>query len=132
MKRYLSIVWCIVLVLFLTAAAEAATVKISWNANIEADLAGYKLYYGTASGAYGTPIDVGNVTSYTVTVNPQVTTTYYVALTAYDTSGNESVKSDETSITVTVADTTPPAKPTGLKALIQQLVSWFKSRFARG
>lgn len=132
MKRFLSIVWGIVLVLFLVTAADAATVKISWNANTEADLAGYKLYYGIASGNYTSSIDVKNVTQYSVTVNPTVTTTYYVAVTAYDTSGNESVKSDEASVTVTVADTTPPAKPTGLKALIQQLVSWFKSRCARG
>lgn len=132
MKHLFSTIFFIALLVFFMATAEAATVKISWNANAEADLAGYKIYYGTATGAYGTPIDVGNVTSYTVTVNPTVTTKYFVAVSAYDTSGNESVKSDETSITVTVADTTPPAKPTGLKAILQQLVSWLKSVFARG
>ncbi len=105
---------------------QAAVVDVSWNANTEADLAGYKLYYGTTSGVYELPIDVGKVTSYSVTVNPKVTTTYYVTLTAYDMSGNESPKSDEASITVTVADTTPPAKPTGLKMVIQQFLSWLR------
>lgn len=109
---------------------QAAVVDISWNANTEADLAGYKLYYGTASGVYGLPVDVGKVTSYSVTVNPKVTTTYYVTLTAYDMSGNESPKSDEASITVTVADTTPPAKPTGLKMVIQQFLSWLRRFWA--
>lgn len=109
---------------------QAAVVDVSWNANTEADLAGYKLYYGTASGVYGLPVDVGKVTSYSVTVNPKVTTTYYVTLTAYDMSGNESPKSDEASITVTVADTTPPAKPTGLKMVIQQLLSWLRRFWA--
>lgn len=109
---------------------QAAVVDVSWNANTEADLAGYKLYYGTASGVYGLPVDVGKVTSYSVTVNPKVTTTYYVTLTAYDMSGNESPKSDEASITVTVADTTPPAKPTGLKMVIQQFLSWLRRFWA--
>ena len=109
---------------------QAAVVDISWNANTEADLAGYKLYYGTTSGVYGLPVDVGKVTSYSVTVNPKVTTTYYVTLTAYDMSGNESPKSDEASITVTVADTTPPAKPTGLKMVIQQFLSWLRRFWA--
>ena len=31
------------------------------------DLAGYKIYYGTASGNYTQTIDVGNVTTYTIT-----------------------------------------------------------------
>lgn len=108
---------------------QAAVVNVSWNANTEADLAGYKLYYGTTSGVYGLPVDVGKVTSYSVTVNPEVTTTYYVTLTAYDMSGNESPKSDEASITVTVADTTPPAKPTGIRMLIQEIVSILKKLF---
>ena len=109
---------------------QAAVVDVSWNANTEADLAGYKLYYGTDSGVYGLPVDVGKVTSYSVTVNPKVTTTYYVTLTAYDMSGNESPKSDEASITVTVAGTTPPAKPTGLKMVIQQFLSWLRRFWA--
>ena len=53
------------------------------------DLVGYKIYYGTASGVYTHSVDVGNVTTYTLTglTKGQV---YYTAATAYDTSGNES------------------------------------------
>jgi hypothetical protein len=54
-----------------------------------ADLAGYKIYYGTASGVYGNPADAGNVPTFTLTglTKGQI---YYVAATAYDPSNNES------------------------------------------
>ncbi len=76
---------------------------VSWDANSEPDLVGYKLYYGTASRSYGTPIDVGNQTTYTI--NDLGPGTYYFAATAYDTSGNESGFSNEAS--KTFAGTTP-------------------------
>ena len=108
---------------------QAASINVSWNANTESDLAGYKVYYGTAVDKMDSIVDVGNVTSYAFTVSPVVTTTYFAVLTAYDTSGNESVKSDVTSVTVVIADTTPPAKPTGFKAFLQKLAEWFKKKF---
>ncbi len=86
----------------------AASVLVSWNANLEPDLAGYRVYYGFQSGQYGTPRDVGNTTSYQGSV-PDDGTTYYIAVTAYDTSGNESGFSKEVSISVPAPDTTPPA-----------------------
>src|ERR1700690_1238325 len=52
------------------------------------DLAGYKLYYGTSSGNYGTPINVGNVATYTI--SNLTSGSYYFAVTAYDLSGVES------------------------------------------
>jgi len=45
----------------------AAQIRLAWDPNTESDLAGYKVYYGTTSGKYGTPIDAGNVTTYTLT-----------------------------------------------------------------
>ncbi len=85
---------CTVALGIVTGEAMAAQVTLTWDANTEPDLAGYKVYYGTAPGAYGTPIDVGNVTTYTVTglADGQ---TYYFAATAYDTVGNESGYSNE-------------------------------------
>ncbi len=91
--------------LFLLAGSGsllAADVTLQWDANTETDLAGYKLYYGTAPGVYGTPIIVGKVTTYTLTaVQPG---TYYFAVTAYNTSGAESGFSNE--VTTTVPGTT--------------------------
>ena len=72
------------------------TATLTWNPNIDADLAGYKIHMGTSSGMYGTPIVVGNVTSYAMN-NLQIGKTYYFAITAYDTAGNESLYSAEVS-----------------------------------
>jgi hypothetical protein len=69
---------------------------LSWLPNTDADLAGYKLYMGRASGSYGapgSPINVGNTTSYTVNITEGGF--WYFAVTAYDTSANESGFSDE-------------------------------------
>lgn len=69
---------------------------LSWIPNTEPDLAGYKLYAGRATGTYnafGYPIDVGNVTSYTVTVLDAGA--WFFAVTAYDTGDNESDFSSE-------------------------------------
>jgi len=71
------------------ATSWAASVNLRWQANTEADIAGYNLYYGTASRVYGAPIPTGNTTSYSVD-NLVEGQTYYFALTALDTSGNES------------------------------------------
>jgi hypothetical protein len=60
------------------------------------DLAGYIIYYGTASGTYDHSIDVKNVTAYTLTGLTQGQT-YYIASKAYDTSNNQSGFSNEVS-----------------------------------
>ena|SRR3990172_2357103 len=70
--------------------------KLSWDSNSDSDLAGYKIYYGTAPRTYGNPIDVRNTTTSTVP-DLQKGVRYYFAVTAYDTSGNESGYSSEVS-----------------------------------
>jgi len=117
----------ILAILAIAGIAQAATVQVTWNPNTEPDLSGYKLYHGTASGQYGEPVDVGNVTGHVMEITPQHGATYYFALTAYDTSGNESGYSDEASCFV--PDGRAPEKPTGLRAIIQAIVSWFKGLF---
>jgi hypothetical protein len=74
----------------------SAQMTLAWDPNTEPDLRGYKVYYGTSSGTYGVPLYVRNVTDYTLTglTEGQV---YYIAVTAYDKSGNESVYSNEVS-----------------------------------
>jgi hypothetical protein len=74
-----------------------ASLSVSWTGNTEADLAGYRLYVGTSSGVYNQPIQVGkSTTSYVVTGLPKGQT-YFIAVSAYDTTGNESQKSAEVS-----------------------------------
>ncbi|MGH7147775.1 MAG: fibronectin type III domain-containing protein [Nitrospiraceae bacterium] len=72
---------------------------LTWTANGEPDLAGYKVYVGTASGTYsfpGSPFVTGKVTSYTISNLPKGQT-YFFAISAYDTAGNESPLSAEVS-----------------------------------
>jgi hypothetical protein len=87
--------------------AFSAQVTLSWTApttNTDGtqlkDLAGYKVYYGTASRTYSTAIDVGKVTNCQIN-NLTDGLTYYFAVTAYDTSKNESTYSNEVSKTFT-------------------------------
>ena len=78
------------------AVTTTSTATLSWAPNTDSDLAGYKVYMGTSSGRYGTPVDVGNVTTYTAG-NLTAGTTYYFSVTAYDQSKNASVHSSEVS-----------------------------------
>ncbi len=59
-------------------------------------MAGYNVYVGTASGVYGPPINVGNVTSYVMN-NLVMGNTYYFVVKDYNTSGVESAPSNEVS-----------------------------------
>jgi hypothetical protein len=83
-----------VLTLMSVQEAHAAAVRVSWSNNSESDLAGYKIYYGQASRNYQWYIDAGNATSTQIT-NLNSGTTYYLAVTAYDRTGNESAYSQE-------------------------------------
>jgi hypothetical protein len=77
-------------------ARTVGPIRLSWNANSEGDLAGYKLYFGRTTGTYnsaGSPIDVGNVTSYPMTISD--TGDWFFAVTAYDEEDNESEFSSE-------------------------------------
>jgi hypothetical protein len=51
---------------------------------------------GTTSGRYGTPLDVGNVTTY-VASSLAPGNTYYFVVTCYNGSGVESIPSNEVS-----------------------------------
>ena len=94
MKRTKIVILIFLLVFGVPMAASAASVTLYWDANTEPDLAGYNVYYGTSSRNYGNPIPVGNTTSYDVD-NLVEGVTYYFAVTALDTSGNESGFSTE-------------------------------------
>lgn len=72
----------------LSQAAHAGNVSLAWDPSESTNIAGYKVYYGQAAGVYGSPITIGNQTTYTVTgLTPG---TYYLTVTAFDEQGNES------------------------------------------
>ena len=84
------------LVALFPAHLAASSLTLAWDPNADDDLAGYKVYYGTRSRHYDFVIDVGNNTYCKVRyLAPK--TRYYFALTAYDTSRNESDFSGEVS-----------------------------------
>lgn len=58
------------------------------------DLAGYRIYYGTALGSYPSSVRLDNpgLTGYVVT--PLLPATWFFVVTAFDTSGNESAYSN--------------------------------------
>jgi len=95
-QKYLRLQTPSVSLIFLLTLVNS-TVIVQWLPNSEADLAGYKLYYGTASRSYPNIINVGLMTTHTVN-DLQPGYEYFFAVTAYDTAGNESDFSEEVSI----------------------------------
>jgi hypothetical protein len=94
----------------------ASYLPLAWDPNTEPDLAGYRVYYGKSSGNYHQNIDVGNVVLYHLS-NLDPDTRYYVALTAYDTSNNESDCSAEVSALPVSASSNPPIVEIGSEEL---------------
>jgi hypothetical protein len=90
-------------VLFMALDAHGAGLTLAWDPNPEANLAGYKVYYGTASGSYSSVVDVGNFTSLTIS-SLEAGKTYYFAATAYAASGEESAKSNEIRYDIHIPD----------------------------
>jgi hypothetical protein len=89
------------LILLLNASPSFAQVgpvitadcKISWLANSEADLVGYRLYAETSPGIYGVPTSVLAPTTSTKcsSLNIKTNGQYYISISAYDATGNESL-----------------------------------------
>jgi hypothetical protein len=85
------------------SVANAASVTLAWDRSQDPDVAGYRVYYGTASRHYPNLISNGDNTSCTI-INLEPGQTYYIAATAYDFSGNESAFSQEIPYTVPLVD----------------------------
>jgi hypothetical protein len=84
----------------------AEEAHLTWDPSPDADVVGYELYYGTASGQYAESIDVGNTTSYTLSM--LTPGTRYFAVTAYKFGHHESGFSNEVSKEITGAASASP------------------------
>jgi len=100
------------------------TVKLKWNAATDdTGVANYNIYYGevsihSANGQYTSVVNVGNVTTYTLS-NLTNNRTYFFSISALDAVGNESeYYSNEVSARPPdfIADTTTPSDVENLKA----------------
>ena len=88
-------VGAVLMSLFICSFAKAASsLSLDWNANTDPSVAGYNVYYGSASGVYTNVINVGNST-HTVVDGLVEGQTYYFAVTAYTFDGIESDFSNE-------------------------------------
>src|SRR3990170_5809724 len=71
-------------------SSEKGMITMAWDSNDEPNLAGYRIYYGMASGKYKNCIDIGKpsesspgVTKYTLT-GLSVGKKYFISVVAYD------------------------------------------------
>jgi hypothetical protein len=96
-KPFITILVAFLTLFGLSSSALASVISLAWDPNPPEDqVAGYIVYYGTASGRYTHTAIVENATTCTLTgLTPEVT--YYIAVTAYDEFDNESDFSDEVS-----------------------------------
>ena len=92
------------------------TATLTWNANTESNLAGYKIYYGTSPrnnncppGGYSDTIDAGNVTKYVLNKLTDGKT-YYFSITSYNTAKKESCFSEEGKKNIPVSSKTDRLK----------------------
>jgi hypothetical protein len=74
-------------------------INLSWVAPVEredgtpiamAEIAGYRVYYGTSQGSYPNQVDISNGSTMQVTLGNLVSGTYYIVVTTYDMDGRES------------------------------------------
>ncbi len=92
---------------FLALSASAATLTLSWNANSEPDIAGYRLYYGPPSAPLSQVTEVTSPTAVVKKLTKGVTYTF--AVSAFNTTGGESALSAPVSATVGTNHRIPPA-----------------------
>src|SRR5438128_6417382 len=104
MRRISCVLTALALVLLASTQAAAAQLGIAWDANTEPDIAGYIVEWGSGSAPYGNTVDVGNVTSWTLS-NAVEGTTYSFRVVAYNSAGERSDPS--TAVTGTVTTSVP-------------------------
>ena len=99
---------CLAACVLLAARVDAATVTIAWDPNSEGDLARYIVGYRTSPSGAETTVNVGLVTTWSLTT-AVAGQTYYFRVYAENTAGLRSAPSNE--VSALVPNTPPP--PTG-------------------
>jgi hypothetical protein len=91
-----------------SAACDAvgAHVRLAWNPSVGTNVTGYALYYGTTSNSLTNRVNMGNQTTGTCS-NLLTGRTYYFVVTAYNSTGLESLPSDQVVYTVPSMGTKP-------------------------
>jgi len=90
-----------------TPPPPTGSITISWtppqaraDGSPLTDLAGYHIYYGTASGVYSQTVTVASPSATSYTIANLSAGTYYVTMRSFDTSNIESSSSPEASKTI--------------------------------
>lgn len=106
-RNLIALVW---LSLLAVAVDAAETITLAWDASPDAEVTGYRLYFGPASATYTNTVDIGAKLTTDVTLTPG---TFYFVVTAYTAQGLESDPSNEISYSVR------PGKPLNLRITVQ-------------
>ena len=94
--------------IFGSPAFANSSIQLTWEANQDPDLMGYRVYMGTSTGSYPTINEAGLTQSF-LFQNLAEGKSYYFTVTAYDQAGNYSGPSEE--VSVEIPDSTPPTLP---------------------
>jgi len=93
-------------------AGSGGALDAAWLPSLHSDLAGYKLFWGTASRTYTDSLILGRVTSRRIS-GLQNGTRYYATISAFDSAGHEGGPAPERSAVPGIV----PEDPSGLAAL---------------
>jgi PA14 domain/Divergent InlB B-repeat domain/Fibronectin type III domain len=104
--RFGRLFWVITLFLISSHAhvRAAQSVRLAWDASPSSGVTGYRLHYRQSSGGQTTSVNVGNVLTATIS-NLNDATTYLCSVSAYNSAGLESARSNE------ISYTTPSSPP---------------------
>jgi hypothetical protein len=88
------IVCSVSVLLFQLPVLATQSIVLEWTPSSDTDVVGYRVYSGTASRNYGSPVAVGNTNRTTISGLADGVT-YYFAATSIDSEGDESDFSNE-------------------------------------
>ena len=100
-QRFLGGFLGLFVLLVLALPDDSAALTLTWDPNSEEDLGGYKVHVGIWG--YGLTTDIGKVTTYKVP-DLQPNTTYFFAVTAYNSVGESGFSDEVSAFAVAVSD----------------------------